>query len=235
MKVLVVDDDGTYLDEIKVILEEMARKGAIPCALDDLYFASTLRKAKTILTQESIDLAIVDIKMEDDDSGLSLAPVLEEHSTDFVVVSAVKDGAVRTIAEREGALSYYEKPFEYSRLCDLLRFYERLMYGSDRAMVRGGQVPADGATSPQAIPSGPTGGKSIVDRVKEHAVILFLAATVGGASASWTACLEVRVKPLKESIVVLERDEKKLKGTIDELREKIKNMDTNKPSDISGK
>jgi len=124
-RVLLVDDDADCRDALQIVLEASGY---------DVLSAGSAEEALSMLTGETVDIAILDMMMEENDSGAALAhrirrcPGLAE--VPIILVTAVTERTgfrvpLSTRQEREwlGVDAWLDKPVSPERL---LREVERL-------------------------------------------------------------------------------------------------------------
>jgi len=126
VKTLFVDNDEEFITQVQDLLRDKAQQGVLPCTPEDLFYADSMEAAENTLQHNDIDLVFLDIAMEHTRSGYSLVPLMKERGTDFLVLSGVIDAVARAEAERQGAIAFLEKPFEFPRVADVIRIYDRL-------------------------------------------------------------------------------------------------------------
>lgn len=108
MKVLVLDDEINFTEEIEEFLQV---HGFIS------FIANTVQKGRTILKNNDIDLLILDVRLK----GISGLDILQEVKAEYsklevIIVSAHGDMETVIQALRYGAIDYLKKPF---RLIDM--------------------------------------------------------------------------------------------------------------------
>jgi len=124
-RVLLVDDDADCRDALQIVLEASGY---------DVLSAGSAEEALSMLTGETVDIAILDMMMEENDSGAALAhrirrcPGLAEVPIILVTAVAERTGfrvPLSTRQEREwlGVDAWLDKPVSPERL---LREVERL-------------------------------------------------------------------------------------------------------------
>lgn len=105
MKVLVVDDEKNFTEEIEEFLQN---QGFIS------FTANTVQKGRSILKNNDIDLLILDVRLK----GVSGLDVLKEVKVEYpklevIIVSAHGDMETVIKALRYGAIDYLKKPFRH--------------------------------------------------------------------------------------------------------------------------
>lgn len=126
-RVLLVDDDADCRDALQIVLEASGY---------DVLSAGSAEEALSMLTGETVDIAILDMMMEENDSGAALAhrirrcPGLAEVPIILVTAVAERTGfrvPLSTRQEREwlGVDAWLDKPVSPERL---LREVERLTH-----------------------------------------------------------------------------------------------------------
>jgi len=106
MKVLVIDDETNFTDEIEEFLQN---QGYIS------YTANNVHKGRTILKNQDIDLLILDVRLK----GVSGLDILKEVKQTYpklevIIVSAHGDMETVITALRNGAIDYLKKPFRHT-------------------------------------------------------------------------------------------------------------------------
>ncbi len=111
-KVLIVDDIPEYVDTIEAYLEDRF----------DVLKAGSLDEAKKILTDNRVDLAIIDIRLNEDDpanrEGLELLKWLKGEKSDIavIVMSAYREFDFAVEALNAGADYFMRKPLDPDEL-----------------------------------------------------------------------------------------------------------------------
>ena len=106
MKVLVIDDETNFTDEIEEFLKN---QGYIS------FTANNVHKGRTILKNQDIDLLILDVRLK----GVSGLDILKEVKQTYpklevIIVSAHGDMETVITALRNGAIDYLKKPFRHT-------------------------------------------------------------------------------------------------------------------------
>jgi DNA-binding NtrC family response regulator len=106
MKVLVIDDETNFTEEIEEFLEN---QGYIS------FTANNVQKGRTILKNQDIDLLILDVRLK----GVNGLDVLKEvkqayPKLEVIIVSAHGDMETVITAMRNGAIDYLKKPFRHT-------------------------------------------------------------------------------------------------------------------------
>ena len=106
MKVLVIDDEINFTEEIEEFLDN---HGYIS------YTANNVHKGRTILKNNNIDLLILDVRLK----GVSGLDILKEVKLEYpklevIIVSAHGDMETVITALRNGAIDYLKKPFRHA-------------------------------------------------------------------------------------------------------------------------
>lgn len=108
LSLLVVDDESAVRLYLKSILEKSY----------DVRLASSEAEAFSQLSEQSIDVVLLDLMLGEDQNGLSLIGKIKQKSpdTDVIIISGIK--MVQTVVEamRLGAADYINKPFERDEL-----------------------------------------------------------------------------------------------------------------------
>ncbi len=107
-KILVVDDDQNVLKVIKMRLE--ARDYQVATATE-------AKKSLDLARQDVFDLALVDLKLGDDD-GIVLMEALQQINPEIPIIIFTAYGTIENavVAMRKGAYGYLTKPFDYNDL-----------------------------------------------------------------------------------------------------------------------
>jgi DNA-binding NtrC family response regulator len=111
-KALIVDDIPEYVDTIETYLEDRF----------DVLKAGSLDEARKILADNQIDLAIIDIRLNEDDpenrEGLELLTWLKERVPDVkvIVMSAYREFDFAVEALNAGADYFMRKPLDPDEL-----------------------------------------------------------------------------------------------------------------------
>ncbi len=105
MKVLVIDDEPNFTEEIEEFLQN---QGYIS------FTANNVHKGRTILKSNDIDLLILDVRLK----GISGLDILKEvkiayPKLEVIIVSAHGDMETVITALRSGAIDYLKKPFRH--------------------------------------------------------------------------------------------------------------------------
>jgi len=140
LSILVVDDEKGYRDEISEYL--------IDCGFNVLK-AEKPSQALEILYSDSIDIAIVDLKLPEMD-GITLLKKMLEFDPEIAVILISGHGDMESVikAMREGALDFFAKPFDlidiqysiertqkyltlHEQISEIRRTYEKLLSSQD--------------------------------------------------------------------------------------------------------
>lgn len=113
-KIILVDDDPIFLTFISDALSK---------EYDIVKYSNPL-DALSFLTENEIDLALLDIQMPDLD-GYELCSqiraITNHTSLPIIILSAKKGSFSRSLAYKLGVLNYLEKPFEINELRELVK------------------------------------------------------------------------------------------------------------------
>jgi two-component system response regulator PilR (NtrC family) len=106
--ILIVDDDPSLREVLEITLNSHQHKS---------FSASTIQEATDILTQEIVDLALVDLRLGQE-NGLDLLKRIKEHWTHVPVlmITAYADSQTAVQAIKMGARDYIAKPFDVEEL-----------------------------------------------------------------------------------------------------------------------
>lgn len=111
--VLVVDDDPSVGDALRVILSESGYRA---------FLATSGRNARHIADKQSFDVAIIDVGLPDI-SGLDLLCYLREGNMKLrvIIITAQPTPKIIEEARRLGAVDVLRKPFSPSDVLDAIR------------------------------------------------------------------------------------------------------------------
>ena len=115
--VLIVDDIEEYLDTIEGFIEDDFKS----------FKARNLQEAKKIIERETVDIALVDIRLDEDDpenkEGLDLLKWIREKQPDLpvVVMSAYREFDYAVEALNLGAKYFIKKPVNPEELLRILK------------------------------------------------------------------------------------------------------------------
>lgn len=113
--VLVVDDDPIILDTIASYLKTHSPEL-------ELVSARNGRQALEVLERQPVDLLLTDLYMPEMDGFELLAHMVRHFSSvPIVVMSGCEVPEIAGRLERQGALGYIEKPFDFASLADTVR------------------------------------------------------------------------------------------------------------------
>ncbi len=117
MRVLIVDDIEEYLDTIEGFLEDEY----------EVFKAKSLADAEKVFEDEAIDIAIVDIRLDDSDSsnkdGLELLKWIRKQKPEFpvIVMSAYQEFDYAVEAVNLGAKYFVKKPIDPNKLLKIMQ------------------------------------------------------------------------------------------------------------------
>ncbi|MCX7786663.1 MAG: response regulator [Spirochaetes bacterium] len=111
-RILVIDDEETVLDALKIILEEMGHQ------------VDTTRdpdRGERMALEEEYDLIITDLRMpgKTGDQIVKSVKAQREHAR-ILVITAYSTDAIAQSALKAGALALIRKPFEISKILSFL-------------------------------------------------------------------------------------------------------------------
>ena len=115
-KAIIVDDIPEYADTMEIYLEDGF----------DVLKARSLGEAKTVLETDSIDLAIIDIRLDEADpenkDGIELLKWLteQEMTPGIIVMSAYREFDYAVEALNAGANYFMQKPIEPDELTSVI-------------------------------------------------------------------------------------------------------------------
>lgn len=112
-KILVVEDDIAFLKMLSTFLERNQFQ---------VFTASSVSAAESILKKESIKTLITDIKLPDD-TGMSLLEITRTSypETDVILMTGYAEVSAAVEAMKKGALDYISKPFRPEELIMILQ------------------------------------------------------------------------------------------------------------------
>lgn len=141
--------------------------------------AGTAARALHVLSQEQIDLVLLDMNLPDG-HGLDVVRRMRAagNQTDVVAVTAAREVAAVQAAARIGVVQYVLKPFAFETLRDRLTAYARQRRAAESGQVVADQDEVDRLLHPATSSSVPKGlAGSVLDRV----------VTLLGDREGWTA------------------------------------------------
>jgi CheY-like chemotaxis protein len=112
IRILVIDDEPSVVDALKIILSDKGHDTAV---------AGSGRDALELVRRHQFDIAIVDLKLPDI-SGLAVLPRIAEKCPDVdgILVTAYDSAEVRANAATSGFAAVLAKPFSPRDLLDAL-------------------------------------------------------------------------------------------------------------------
>lgn len=102
-KILIVEDDFIEANNLKLILKEA---GYLVCSI-----ARSVPIALTIIEKENPDMVLLDIFLQDNQTGIDLAKILNEKNLPFVYISANSNKEVLDAAKETRPYGFLVKPF----------------------------------------------------------------------------------------------------------------------------
>jgi two-component system, OmpR family, response regulator len=131
--ILVVDDDA----QIRALLEEYLRENELRVSV-----VATGKEMSQILTDEAIDLVILDLRLAGED-GMAIVRTLRDTSAiPIIMLTGVRDEADRIMGLELGADDYLTKPFSPRELLARIRTVLRRTKGAALAHAREQRVRA---------------------------------------------------------------------------------------------
>jgi two-component system, OmpR family, response regulator len=131
--ILVVDDDA----QIRALLEEYLRENELRVSV-----VATGKEMSQILTDEAIDLVILDLRLAGED-GMAIVRTLRDSSAiPIIMLTGVRDEADRVMGLELGADDYLTKPFSPRELLARIRTVLRRTKGAALAHAREQRVRA---------------------------------------------------------------------------------------------
>lgn len=160
LRVLVVEDDPVAAEAHRVYVDRLP--GFVCVGL-----AGTAARALHVLSQEQIDLVLLDMNLPDG-HGLDVVRRMRAagNQTDVVAVTAAREVAAVQAAARIGVVQYVLKPFAFETLRDRLTAYARQRRAAEVGQVVADQDEVDRLLHPATVSSVPKGlAGSVLDRV----------------------------------------------------------------------
>lgn len=160
LRVLVVEDDPVAAEAHRVYVDRLP--GFVCVGL-----AGTAARALHVLSQEQIDLVLLDMNLPDG-HGLDVVRRMRAagNQTDVVAVTAAREVAAVQAAARIGVVQYVLKPFAFETLRDRLTAYARQRRAAESGQVVADQDEVDRLLHPATVSSVPKGlAGSVLDRV----------------------------------------------------------------------
>ncbi|MEU4395088.1 response regulator [Kribbella sp. NPDC023855] len=160
LRVLVVEDDPVAAEAHRVYVDRLP--GFVCVGL-----AGTAARALHVLSQEQIDLVLLDMNLPDG-HGLDVVRRMRAagNQTDVVAVTAAREVAAVQAAARIGVVQYVLKPFAFETLRDRLTAYARQRRAAESGQVVHDQDEVDRLLHPATVSSVPKGlAGSVLDRV----------------------------------------------------------------------
>ena len=111
MKLLLTDDDQLLRSQIKFSIESL---------FDDVYEASNIQESLDIIQNHEIDIALIDLSLEDEFDGIDISKVSVEHSIKTIIFTANKSPDVIKELIKEGVFDYINKPISIPTLINSL-------------------------------------------------------------------------------------------------------------------
>lgn len=107
-KILIVDDDPSLREVLEVTLDNHQHKSRSASCLDE---------AKFILSKEIVELALVDLRL-DQENGLDLLAYIQENFSyiPVIIITAYADSQSAVQSIKSGAKDYIAKPFDVEEL-----------------------------------------------------------------------------------------------------------------------
>ena len=110
MKILICDDEQTYLNTLRIHVEEYMINHHIPCAITALTDPTQVKKDTAVF-----DLAFLDVQMPNID-GISLAKYLRRNNPKLALFFVTNYDEYQDDAMDLQAFRFFEKPFNVNRL-----------------------------------------------------------------------------------------------------------------------
>jgi DNA-binding LytR/AlgR family response regulator len=107
-----LEDASILIVEDEIIIAELLRDILGSIGIKKIRLIHISDEAKETLSNESFDLVLLDMRMDEDLTGIELARVIQEGSGDpFMFITAHSDQTTLTKALEVGPVSYITKPF----------------------------------------------------------------------------------------------------------------------------
>lgn len=104
-QLLIVEDEPIIADDIAICLEQLGYQVVNIC--------NSAEKALVFLTQNTVDLILLDIKIKGDKDGIQLAQMIrQKYETPFVFISSLYDKTTIARAQNAEPAGYVVKPFK---------------------------------------------------------------------------------------------------------------------------
>lgn len=116
MKVAIAEDQEMYAQNLKMVLE------ANGCTVS--WVASKEEEGKKFLQKEKVDLAFLDIRMDNRFSGISLAKEFQAQNIPFVFITSHSDDQTLDKAYNLSPIAYVVKPFVPQQIRAVLKQVE---------------------------------------------------------------------------------------------------------------
>jgi len=160
LRVLIVEDDPVAAEAHRTYVDRLP---GFTC----LGIAGTAARALHVLSQEQVDLVLLDMNLPDG-HGLDVVRRMRAagNQTDVVAVTAAREVAAVQAAARIGVVQYVLKPFAFETLRDRLNAYARQRRSAESGQVVADQDEVDRLLHPATVSSVPKGlAGSVLDRV----------------------------------------------------------------------
>lgn len=113
-KVLIVEDDLIIANDIASLLRHNG--------YEVIGIATNKRKALFYINQFSIDIAILDISMEEESDGITISKIIrDKHHFPFIFLTSFSDDKILTEAQEQEPEAYLVKPFQDATLLASLK------------------------------------------------------------------------------------------------------------------
>ena len=110
MKILICDDEQTYLNTLRIHIEEYMKNHHIPCAI-----TATVDPLQIVQDNIAYDLAFLDIEMPEI-NGITLAKELRKRNPKLALFFVTNYESYQDDAMDLRAFRFFEKPFNANRL-----------------------------------------------------------------------------------------------------------------------
>jgi PAS domain S-box-containing protein len=129
-RILIIDDDLDFASSLKLILENENYQSLL---------AHSEKEALEVIGKNAVDLALIDIRLGQDD-GIELLPKLKEIQPDLLCVMVTGFGSIETAVQalNNGAYDYLRKPVNPGELlATLRRGFEKIRLVQEKQVMAG--------------------------------------------------------------------------------------------------
>ncbi len=113
-RILVVEDEVIIAEDLKLILKRLG--------YPDVSIVRSAYKAMEIIKKEKTDLVLIDIKLEEEMTGIELSEkVNEEYNIPFIFVTAFSEKEIVESAMKKRPVAYLLKPIQDNELANYIK------------------------------------------------------------------------------------------------------------------